>query len=61
MSEKASSSQPLLDKQRKAFAHRQRCRGLPPLRRDEAEQLVAKFLVDRQATQCPTVYLVQVR
>jgi hypothetical protein len=61
MSQKESSLQTVLDKQRNAAAHRQRCRGLPPLRRGEAEQLVARFLADRQITQCPTVYLVPIR
>jgi hypothetical protein len=55
------SFQTRLEKQRQAAAHRQRCRGLPPLQHDEAEQLVAKFLADRPVTQCPAVYLVPVR
>jgi hypothetical protein len=61
MSEKELSLQILLEKQRQAAAHRQRCRRLPPLRLGEAEQLVAKFLADRPVTQCPTVYLVPLR
>jgi hypothetical protein len=39
-----------------AHAHRQRCKGLPPMQAGEAERLVAEFLATRGITACPTRY-----
>ena len=61
MIEKEPAFQTLFEKHVKVAAHRQRCRALPPLRRGEAEQLVAKFLAEREVTQCPPAYLVPIR
>jgi hypothetical protein len=42
---------------RKVAEHRQRCNTLPPLRRGEAERLVAEFLRTRGGvTICPPAY-----
>jgi hypothetical protein len=49
------------ESQRKAAAHKVRCRKLPPLRGREVEQLVAEFLASRSVTQCPAAYLAPVR
>jgi hypothetical protein len=37
-------------------AHRQRCKGLPPMQADEAKNLMAAFLATRSVTLCPTRY-----
>jgi hypothetical protein len=37
-------------------AHRQRCKGLPPMLADEAKHLMAAFLATRSVTLCPTRY-----
>jgi hypothetical protein len=51
-----------VEARRKAAEHCQRCRSLPPLRRGEAERLVAEFLASRgSVTVCPPAYLVPVR
>jgi hypothetical protein len=49
------------ESQRKATAHKLRCRKLPPLYREEAEKLVPEFLASRRVTQCPAAYLTPVR
>ncbi len=39
-----------------AFAHRRRCKALPPLQPGEHERLVKEFLAVRSVTLCPTRY-----
>ncbi len=39
-----------------AFAHRRRCKALPPLQPGEHERLVKEFLAVRRITVCPTRY-----
>jgi hypothetical protein len=39
-----------------AYAHRRRCKSLPPMQPGEAERLLAGFLATRTVTTCPTRY-----
>lgn len=43
-----------------AMQHRRRCATLPPMRRGEAESLIAQFLATRDITVCPARYAVPV-
>jgi hypothetical protein len=38
-------------------AHRQRCKGLPPMQAGEVKHLMAAFLATRSITICPTRYV----
>jgi hypothetical protein len=56
------SDEEISEAKRRSAEHRQRCRHLPPLKKGEAERLVAEFLATRGAvTVCRPAYLVPVR
>ncbi len=46
---------------KKAQAHRQRCKALPPLGKGEAERLVAEFSAVSGVTLCPPAFAVAVK
>ncbi len=49
-------------RQQRFLAHKQRCRALPPVTSNEAEQLVAQFLAKRgSVTRCPPAYVAPVQ